>query len=236
MSNKENLKRTMEKDFNKEKIYNKIVKKIERGIIMNKTLKYSLVPLCIIAIVCGIIIFNNNNFQLKEKPTIELEKLENDNEISVNNFDHAIKGFQRLDVDIKLVIISELSSKFNFVSSIVIPNDLKQKDMYALYVSNTEKEIKDRKYDILHDYVIYYENKDKQRNIKIAFSEISNPIRDYLMGDIEKTSKINNIDVEISKYKDLYLVTFSYSNLFFDVETSGITIDELVDLLESVLR
>lgn len=239
MSNKENLKKAIERDFDKDKIYNEIVKKMERGSNMNKVLKYSLVPACLIAVVCGIMVFNNNSNQLQGKPTIDkptIKENENNNEIYVNNFDKVISGALRVDADVKPVSISELPSKFNYISSLDIPKDLKQTDIYALYFSDDGKEIEDKKYDILHDYVIRYESNDNKRNIRIAVSEISNPVRDYQLGEAEKMSKINNVDVEISKYKDLYLASFKYNDLFFDVETSGITIDELVDVLESIIK
>ena len=238
MSNKENLKKAMERDFNKDKIYHEIVKKMERGANMNKVLKYSLVPICFIAVICGIIIFNNNSKELQSKPTIDkltLKENENNNEIYVNNFDKA-SGALKIDADVKPVSLSELPSKFNYISSLDIPKDLKQTEMYSLYFSDDGKEIKNRKYDILHDYVIWYENEEDQRKIKIAFSEIDKPVRDYLLGESENMSKINNVDVEISKYKDLYLVTFKYNDLFFDVETNQITIEELVDVLESIIK
>ena len=238
MSNKENLKKAMERDFNKDKIYHEIVKKMERGANMNKVLKYSLVPICFIAVICGIIIFNNNSKELQSKPTIDkltLKENENNNEIYVNNFDKA-SGALKIDADVKPVSLSELPSKFNYISSLDIPKDLKQTEMYSLYFSDDGKEIKNRKYDILHDYVIWYENEEDQRKIKIAFSEIDKPVRDYQLGESEKMSKINNVDVEISKYKDLYLVTFKYNDLFFDVETNQITIEELVDVLESIIK
>ena len=74
------------------------------------------------------------------------------------------------------------------------------------------------------------------RNITIAFSEIDKPLRDYYIDNQELKSKIGDVELEISQYKNMYIVTFSYNNLNFDIETNGITEDELVELLVSIIK
>ncbi len=230
MTNKDNLKNSIDKDFNKIKNYDAIIKKTERVEKMNKQLKFAFVPICLLAIILGSVFLNNNN-DLQDKPIVK----KYNNSIYINNFDEKIGGALKLDVDIKSVQLSEISERFQFATSLIIPSDLNQKDIYALYISDDGK-VEDRKYDILHDYVIHYTSENQDRGVRISFSEKGRPIRDYLLGDVEKLSKINNIDVEISQYKDLFLATFKHDNLFFDIETNGLNEGELIVLLESVIE
>ena len=72
-------------------------------------------------------------------------------------------------------------------------------------------------------------------NIIIAFSEIEKPLRDYYIDVGDKVSKIGDIEFIISQYKDMYIVTFNFKDIYFDIETTGITENELLELLQSIL-
>lgn len=69
----------------------------------------------------------------------------------------------------------------------------------------------------------------------IAFSEIEKPLRDYYIDVGDKVSKIGEIELVISQYKDMYIVTFNFKDIYFDIETTGITEDELLEILQSIL-
>ena len=49
-------------------------------------------------------------------------------------------------------------------------------------------------------------------------------------------SKIGDVNVIISKYEKMYVATFKYKEINFDIETNGITEEELVNLLESIIK
>ena len=101
----------------------------------------------------------------------------------------------------------------------------------------TRNSIEEPVYDVLHDYVFDYHTEDNiTRNITIAFSEIDEPLRDYYIDNHELKSKIGDVEMEISQYENMYIVTFSYNNLNFDIEANGITEDELVELLVSIIK
>lgn len=247
MSNKKKIKKVIDNDFDKDKNYKVIIKKVERGEKNVIFLRYVTIPICLILVIYGVGVFNNRHNQLQKKPNInysncngictESDKSENygNNEIHISEFIKITSGDLKLDVSIKSITLSELPSKFEFLYSVVVPSDFNKKDIYTLYASD-ETQNEDKKYDILKDYVIRYSSSDEKGNIRIAFSENGKPLRDYLLGDVEKISKINNVDVEISKYEDLFLATFKYNNLFFDIETRGITKEELIELLESIIK
>lgn len=62
--------------------------------------------------------------------------------------------------------------------------------------------------------------------------------------DIGQTDAKDGVELNINKIKDMamttldadmYIVTFEYNNIYFDIETTGITENQLVDLLESII-
>ena len=116
------------------------------------------------------------------------------------------------------------------MKNIIIPQEFKPIDMYKIYV-RSNKDIK--KYDLLHDYVFSYQ-KDYENSIRIALSTVEEPIRDYYLGDNDKISKIGDMELKISQYKKMYMATFKIKNIYFDIETTGITENELLELLQSI--
>ena len=63
------------------------------------------------------------------------------------------------------------------------------------------------------------------------------PFRDYLFSeDNLKESTINNVLLIITQYEDIYFTVFKINDIYFDIETNGITQNELVDLLRSIIN
>lgn len=56
------------------------------------------------------------------------------------------------------------------------------------------------------------------------------------MSSEEKISKIEDTEVIITQYEKLYLAEFKMNDVYFDIETAGITQTELVDLLVSIIK
>ena len=90
------------------------------------------------------------------------------------------------------------------------------------------------KYDMIHDYVFNY-REDSSNNITIAFSEIEEPIRDYYI-EKGKASKIGDVELVISQWEEMYIVNFESKGIYFDIETTGVTENELVELLKSIIN
>ena len=59
--------------------------------------------------------------------------------------------------------------------------------------------------------------------------------RDYFIQEGEKISKIGDVELKISQWEEMYIVTFEHNDIYFDIETTGITENQLVDLLESII-
>lgn len=177
------------------------------------------------------------NLNLEENLNVE-EKLESiysqENKIDIELNINRIKdlGMTSLDADIRTEEINELPEKCKFIENILVPSEFNLEHSYNIYTRENDN---DTKYKILHDYVFEY-RKDDSHNIKMTFSEIESPIRDYFIEDAENISKIGNVELKISQWKQMYIVTFKYKNMYFDIETTGVTEDELVTLLESIIN
>ncbi len=90
-------------------------------------------------------------------------------------------------------------------------------------------------YDILHDYVFTY-TKNATDSIRIAVSEIETPLRDYFMEEKDQVSKIGDTELVVGQYNNMYMATFKYNNMYFDIETEGLTESELISLLSSIIK
>ncbi len=175
-----------------------------------KYLKYSLIPICLLLIISLFLITNNN------KPDI----FDDTKEIYINEIDNM--NLTALDSDIK-VENNYMVEIYDELLNIVIPTDLNKMNGLAIFLSD----------GTFNNYVIEYFN--DERRITIAYSKTNTPIRDYFIDD-GKPSIINNTNLVISKYNTIYIVTFKYNDIYFDIETSNIKEDELITLLESIIK
>uniref|UniRef100_UPI004057333D hypothetical protein n=1 Tax=Acetatifactor sp. TaxID=1872090 RepID=UPI004057333D len=86
----------------------------------------------------------------------------------------------------------------------------------------------------LHDYVFEYHT-ESGGNATIAICSKEEPLRDYFIKcDNPKQSEINGVPVMIYGYQDSFMVQFFYENIYYDIETSNATLEELEELLISI--
>ena len=200
------------KSFNKYINKDENLKKIKER--MNKKdmkyLKYSLIPICLILIISLFLIIYNN------KPDI----FDDTKEIYINELDNM--NLTSLDSDIR-VENNYMVETYDELLNIVIPDDLNKMNGSAIFLSD----------GTLNNYIIEYFN--NERRITIAYSKTNAPIRDYFIDD-SKSSIINNTNLVISKYNTMYIVTFKYNDIYFEIETSNIKENELIALLESIIN
>ena len=188
-----------------------------------------------VGIIIGTNTFNDNQIQDNSYGIADLQSdKQNKNEsleIKLNINKIKEMSATSLDADVETIEIERLPEKFEFIKNVKIPEEYKIEGSYNIY---TRSDINKSEYDVLHDYVFNY-RKDSMNNIIIAFSEIEKPLRDYYIDVGDKVSKIGDIEFIISQYKDMYIVTFNFKDIYFDIETTGITENELLELLQSIL-
>ena len=229
-----NLKDTIQKNFDKEKNYNIILSRIERRDNMKVKLNYVLASsLAAIVLLVGIVAYNvpkSNNENVMPSTVQGIL------ELNINKA--KAQSMMKFDADIKETnteLNSEFEKNFSFVKKdINAPKDLKNYGVNKVIM--TKKDFSDRDYSIAHDYIWDYSNEAENRTIRIAFSKVGKPIRDYHLSSEEKISKIEDTEVIITQYEKLYLAEFKMNDVYFDIETAGITQTELVDLLVSIIK
>lgn len=255
VSNKErnypNLKNTIDSDFDKVKNYNSIMAKIDalneksldeknntnkKGIAMKKLKPkyiYSIVSVALIAIFAfG---FINNKINLDVISSNKAGK--NDTNIKLNINKPKNESMSKIAADLaaedKSLKLENLPNKFNFMRNIDIPKDYKLASCSTLYTASS---LESDTYDLLHDYIFDYEKSDEE-NITVTFSEVEEPLRDCFVEseNAKKISKIHGTDVVITELGNTYTVTFKHNNIYFDIETHGISQDELVKMLVSII-
>ena len=227
-----NLKDTIQKNFDKEKNYNIILSKMERRDNMKVKLSYVLASSFVaIALLVGIVAYNvpKNDNEIVTPPTVQGVL-----EININKA--KMQSMAILDADIQEAVVDkEINKSFPFVQKeLNAPKDLKNYGVNRVLM--TRKDLSDKDYSVAHDYIWDYSNEAQDRTIRIAFSKVGKPLRDYHLSSEEKISKIEGAEVIITQYEKLYLAEFKLNDVYFDIETAGITQKELVDLLVSLIK
>lgn len=235
MTNRNRLKRVIEEDMNPKNYYNSIIETIgerEKGIMNNNIIKWSLVPICLVAIISGSLFMNyrdNNKTIINENQSnFNNRGLLNINEINIP------KEELKLDADAKIVTGNDVNFPLPYKNGIVsIPKDL---DKSYLYIFYTRENIDSKNYNILNNYEIIYSN-DNDRSINVKYSKEHKPLRDYYFSEEgSKITIINNVSLKIYKFENNYLTEFKFNDYYFDIETSNITEQEFYSFLISILN
>ena len=184
-----------------------------------------------ITLLVGVVAYNmpENNNEIVTPPTVPGVL-----EININKA--KMQSMAKLDADIQEAVVDkEINKSFPFVQKeLNAPKDLKNYGVNRVLM--TRKDLSDKDYSVAHDYIWDYSNEAQDRTIRIAFSKVGKPLRDYHLSSEEKISKIEGAEVIITQYEKLYLAEFKLNDVYFDIETAGITQKELVDLLVSLIK
>ncbi len=235
MNNQEKLKSAIEQDFNPTNNYKEIIKKMEKVRKMkriNDLLKWSLVPICIIVVISGIVFSNynkDNNNLLENNPYVDKK----DN-IILNINDLSKIGMTKLDADVK--IVNDVNIPYPFKANeelYIIPSDLTQNKNFIVY---TKKDKNSNEYNVIANYTMLITD-GNDRNIEIKYSKDQQPLRDYYFNeDNSKITIINGINLKIYQYEENFYTSFSYNGYNFDIETSNITEQEFANYLISIFK
>lgn len=146
------------------------------------------------------------------------------NEININNVTSVSPyKFDGKVEEVKDDIVNDLNIK--------VGNEYNKKTLYKIYVK-VDNEF------VLNSYQLFYETDNYLENYKstyIKWSLDGKPIRDYYFDLDGKKSYINGKCLNIYSYEDSYMVLFKYNGINYDIETTNVSIDELVGLLESII-
>lgn len=229
MTNKDCLKHAMDNDFNKKRNYLKVVERKEEKKV-HKIYKHAIASTMLVALLTGSTVFTLTNINNKTFHGSEMGDIFKDN-IVINDIKNKEESTLRLDGKVIEVNKNEILDEFS-LKEMNIPIGFSLHNSYTIY---TREDKDSKEYPILHDYVLNYCN-EKNKSIRIAISKIGKPMRDYsFMDKVDKISTINNSEVVITKYEDSFIATFKKESTTFDIETTGITQEEVVNLIKSMI-
>jgi len=235
MSNKKIFKKLYSEKINKDYNYKIILKNIERdNINMKKNIiKWAIVPVCLIMIICGVVLLNKDNNGIIYKPSGPIISDEGNYEIYINSVE-GNRGIEKFDADVKTTNYVSIPY-FEYITLLDYPDDFDNTEIWkAVWVKKDKNSID---YDILNHYERFAVNTTSNRKINISFSEEHKPLRDYYFSEEgSKTSIINDFELIIYKYENSYMTAFTYKGVNYDIETTDITEKELIDFLISLIR
>lgn len=152
------------------------------------------------------------------------------------DMDVQIASFNKLPYDVWMSVIEEFRelvgiSYEEFTSK--IPEKFECYHFYTLSIPEYKEANLKEEYR-LHDYVFEYHT-ESGGDATIAICSNEEPLRDYFFKcDNPKQSEINGIPVMIYGYQNSFMVQFFYENIYYDIETSNVTLEELEKLLVSI--
>ena len=210
-------------EFNQEMNYRKIMAKSERMIVMNK-IGYIVAPVCAVALVAvGVIGYNMNKNIPEKEPTGIVSVASN---IKINEIQNLASA--KIMADSKLIEKNDLPIELIGLTN-VAGNEASM--ITALY---TKSDITKEEFDVLHDYVLNFFN--DEQSMKISATKEEKTLRDYFFQATDDISNIDGHDVRISKYEDKYIVNLEKGEYHFDIETNGLTEDEMIKVVSEVLK
>ena len=168
-----------------------------------------------------------------EKENLSKEKETLKTKININKLDEKTLVDYAIDAQTRKIDAKEYMEDLKFAIEAKLPDDFEENfSAVGIYIKGENS----KKYDVLQNYEIRYKNKSETRTIilGIGFKD-RKPIRDYYFADVKKISKIGEVELKITQYEDSYLAIFSYKDMNYDIETRGITQEELVEFLTSLI-
>ncbi len=92
--------------------------------------------------------------------------------------------------------------------------------------------------EVYHDTTVHnYSNKDLKRSVNLEVAKWKYPFSCFAEFEkIEEMSIINNTEVLIGKYNSYYYAKFMYKDVGFQMITEGLSIEEVVNIIESLTK
>ena len=233
MTNKDNMKKVIMNDFDKNNNYNNIIEKIGD----KNVNKYKIIASCAVflILICGIVVSNSDFRKLDDTPKKEFIE---DNIIFNDD------GYVSTDDSIAArPVYIPIKSKFSFLSNLAIPDGFVISNEMEVYVSADEN---DHNMSKLWEYYLEYcvFNSDKTECLNsfgISFTKEKQILGMGLWKRDEskyKKSTINGHDVTLYGSEDFFGMGafFEYDEYNFYVASTHLTKKEFVNLLKSIIK
>lgn len=197
---------------------------------MKKIFKYSLVPMAIVIAITSVFLLNKKSIT----NNILDSNVKNNDVIIVNNIDNNFDN-AKLDIDGRSEDITsdDLYKIYPLLKDIVVPNDYNINRIIKCYLFNDDT----GKYDKLYGYTIIYSGGNNKYIDIFILIDTTKRLRCFSIDTDEmKSSIVNNTNIKIMGGNKNYYAVFSYDNINFDIETAGISEEEVILLLKSIIK
>lgn len=211
-----------------------INKEKNRKVVYGVLASCAMFALCIGIVMTKLPLGQDRNMLLQAK--VEKEDLSKEKEVLKTEI-YINKGEMQKDyainAEVRKMDAQVVNIDLRFAIEATLPSDFEENySVSGIYVKGENS----KEYNVLQNYEFYYKNKAETRTITLGVGfKDKKTIRDYYFLDVEKISKIGDVELEITQYEDSYLVIFSYKDVNYDIETNGITQEELVEFLTSLI-
>ena len=218
MTNKENFKKVIENDFDKDSNYNIIMNKLDKK--NNKKIYISILVLIFTIVFIAI---NANKEILKTFNVIEKNDKIYINDINVvNTFSNTSSSSNENNSSSYINI-----PYYEILSNLNIPNDFDIKYNGKIKYKNEE----------INNYEFWFKNSKSNRSILIGISNKNIPISSINI-NVKNSNKsfINNTELEIYRYNNNYIAKLNYKEFNLNIESFNIKESEFIDLLKSLIK
>lgn len=229
MSNKKEFKKMYEEKFNEEKNKEEILERVNNSNIKFQTyLKWSVVPLCLVLVICFVVSRSSNNSN-------KFDSKESKNVINFNEVDYGDR-YSTNDIDGRYEerTIEELSKEFTFLKNIEYNE--------TSLIERFEKSDKTLTgYNKTIGYEAFY-NLGDDKYIEVFFSKTlkGNPKCIAIPSDSFKDSKIGGVEMKVLSYNNDfskgYEAIFKLDDLYFDIEFKNVSEKEFISFIEALVK
>lgn len=160
-----------------------------------------------------------NHVTLEELLTLIRGIFQDSDELNVNEIDEVYSS--EVDSDVRIINVVDSTVDVN------IPWEFDDFGIPKVYFTSTSELF-------IHD--LRYEYKNGEQEFTVAFSSIEEPIRDYYFLSDGEESFVHGVCMSIYQHENIYYVEFKINNHYYDVETTNMNEEELLEILEVIIN
>ena len=160
-----------------------------------------------------------NHVTLEELLTLIRGIFQDCDELNVNEIDEVYSS--EVDSDVRITNVVDSTVDVN------IPWEFDDFGIPKVYFTSTSELF-------IHD--LRYEYKNGEQEFTVAFSSIEEPIRDYYFLSDGEESFVHGVCMSIYQHENIYYAEFKINNHYYDVETTNMNEEELLEILEVIIN
>ena len=145
--------------------------------------------------------------------------------------------FQKLPYDVWQMVLNDFHTLMGISYDdfiLKVPAKWSLLDFYSLSTRGYKDSGLEEDYR-MHDYVFEYQT-ENSGSITIALCSFEQPLRDcFFECKNPKVSNVYGIEIMVYQYENTFFTEFKYEDVYYDIETNGVGIEEVQELLKNIL-